>query len=350
MKYGKIKIEDGNFIFTKRMITNSLPCRDIIWAYKRRRGAEGGKQKQFSTSSLVIRTKRHKRYQFDMPDKEIKECLQLLQALNPGLVTGFPRGSRIALQSLPNTRDLGAIKTADGRHILPKKLLRSGSLYHISLMDQDMLLNDYHLTRVIDFRTKTERDQKPDTVMKGVQYKEIPIMDEDAMGITQAKGLMDMFRMKMNPDDYMMNQYVNFVRDPYCVKQYARFLDELLHHDEEGAVLWHCSAGKDRVGIGTALLLWTLGVPRETILDDYMKTNHYLEDEMKHMIRFLETKMIVDNDVMDKIRLLFMVKPEYLHVVFETMEEDYGSVERFFRKALYMNPKTIDALRKKYLI
>ena len=76
MRFGKIRIEDGNLIFSKHMMLNSLPCKDIIWAYMRREGVEGGQQKQFTTSSLVLITKRRKRYQFDMADREIQECIQ----------------------------------------------------------------------------------------------------------------------------------------------------------------------------------------------------------------------------------------------------------------------------------
>lgn len=91
-----------------------------------------------------------------MTDKEIRDCIQLLKVLNPKLATGFPKGARIPLQSLPNTRDLGALATKDGRHILPRRLLRSGNLYHMSLQDQDTLLDEYHLSTVVDFRTRME--------------------------------------------------------------------------------------------------------------------------------------------------------------------------------------------------
>ena len=47
---------------------------------------------------------------------------------------------------------------------------------------------------------------------------------------------------------------------------------------------------------------------------------------------------------------IYRVKEEYLDCVFETIEKEYGSVEQFMKKALYMNPKTIEALRKKYLV
>lgn len=350
MKYGKIRIEDGNFIFSKHMMLNYLPCKDILWAYTWKEGVEGGAQKQFSTSSLVIITRRRKRYQFEMTDKELKNCLQLLKALNPEMVTGFPQGSRIPLQSLPNTRDLGALETEDGRHILPKRLLRSGNLYHISITDQDTLLNDYHLTTVVDFRTRMECLEKPDCIMEGVQYHEIPIVDEETLGITRSGSLMKLLSdFKEIPEEFMLKQYETLVHDEYCVKQYARFLDVLLQQDE-GAVLWHCSAGKDRAGVATVLLLCALGVPKKTIYEDFKKTNMYLDKEMEYMIRFLETKMIVDNPTMDKIRLFYKVKEEYLDVVFDTIKKDYGSMEMFMKKALYMNPKNIEILRKKYLV
>ena len=104
------------------------------------------------------------------------------------------------------------------------------------------------------------------------------------------------------------------------------------------------------MGIGTALLLYALGVPRKTIKEDFLKTNVYLDNEMQHMVRYLETRMIVTPEIMDKVRLLYKVKGEYLDTAFRTIEKDYGSVDYFMRKALYMNPKTIEALRNKYLV
>lgn len=350
MKYGKIRIEDGNLIFTKHMMMNSLPCRDILWAYMRREGVEGGVQKQLMANYLVIVTKRRKRYKFDMTEKEVEDCIQLLKALNPDIATGFPKGGRIALHSLPNTRDLGALVTEDGRHILPRKLLRSGNLYHVSLADQDTLLGEYRLSTVIDFRTAVERGEKPDTIMEGVKYYEIPIMDEETVGISRERSLTEVIlNLKGSPKEAVKKQYGALIRDQYSVKQYARFLDVLLQQNG-GAVLWHCSEGKDRVGVGTALLLCALGVPREVIRDDFMRSNLYLETELEYMIRFLENKMIVDGEVMERIRIFFRVEEEYLDTVFWTIEQDYGSVDRFLRRALYLTPKAISDLRNKYLV
>ena len=350
MKYGKIKIEDGNLLFTKHMILNSLPCRDIVWAYMRKEAAEGGGQKQITITYLVVLTKRKKRYKFDMTEKEVQDCLQLLKALNPEMTMGYPKGGRIPLQSLPNTRDLGAIVTEDGRHILPRKLLRSGNLYHMSLADQDILKREYNLTTVIDFRTKLEREEKPDTQLPYVEYYHIPILDEEAMGITQEVDTMkSMAAVGMDAENYLMKQYENLIMDEYSLRQYARFMDVLLRQ-RDGAVLWHCSAGKDRAGVATALLMCVLGVPKDAIMEDYMKTNIYMEGEYEHMVRFLETRTIVDRKMLESIQVLFKVKEKYLEKVFKLIDQEYGGVDKFIRRGLYLTPKAIESLQEKYLI
>ena len=105
MKYGKIRIEDGNLVFARHMMMNYLPCRDILWVYKRQEGVEGGAQKQISTSYLVVVTRRRKRYKFDMTDREVRDCVQLLKALNPDIVVGFPKeaGSTCRVFRIPET-------------------------------------------------------------------------------------------------------------------------------------------------------------------------------------------------------------------------------------------------------
>ena len=61
MKYGKIRIEDGYLVFTRHMMLNSLPCKDILWAYMRREGTDKTGEKQLIINYLVIITRRQKR-------------------------------------------------------------------------------------------------------------------------------------------------------------------------------------------------------------------------------------------------------------------------------------------------
>ena len=68
----------------------------------------------------------------------------------------FQKEAGLPLQNLPNTRDLGALMTVDGSHILPRKLLRSGEIYHASAADNRILSEEYNVKTVIDFRSAAE--------------------------------------------------------------------------------------------------------------------------------------------------------------------------------------------------
>ena len=249
MKYGKIRIEDGFLVFTRHMMINNLPCKDIVWAYMRKEGADEGDDRQLSVNYLVIVTRRKKRYKFDMTEKEIHECIRILKILNPDMATGFPKGGRISLHSLPNTRDLGAIVTADDRHILPRRLLRSGELYHISESDKNRLREEYNLKTVIDLRSAEERKCKPDTIIAEVEYYHVPVVDEDAGYQQQRTVCENACRTLDDMEEYMIRQYRNLCMDQLVLKQYAKFID-ILFRQEKGAVLWHCGTGKDRTGSG----------------------------------------------------------------------------------------------------
>ena len=210
MRYGKIRIEDGFFVFNRHMMLNSLPCRDIVWAYMRREGADKTGEKQLIINYLVIITRRQKRYKFDMTEQEVQDCLRLLKLLNPDMAVGFPKGSRLPLKNLPNTRDLGALMTENGSHILPRKLLRSGEIYHASITDTRILAEEYNVKTVIDFRSATEVKKKPDDIMAGVEYYHIPILDEESGGRSFFEQVMSCYG---DTDKYMINRYRSFLND-----------------------------------------------------------------------------------------------------------------------------------------
>ncbi len=350
MKYGKIRVEDGFLVFTRHMMINNLPCKDIVWAYMRKEGTAEGADRQLSVNYLVIVTRRKKRYKFDMTEKEIHECIRILRILNPDMAAGFPKGSRILLQSLPNTRDLGAVTAADGRHILPGRLLRSGNLYHMSDSDRKRLTEEYNLKTVVDMRSGEECKCRPDTIIADVEYYHVPVVDEELHGISSKNELLGL--LGEIPDDaekYLLEQYKSLCADQLVLKQYARFIDILLHQ-EKGAVLWHCGTGKDRAGIGTAFLLKLLGVEDNIIYEDYLRSNHYMEPELKYMERLVSTWPEADDRMLQKLRILCNVKEEYLAAVFSDIRRRYGSMDKFFQEVFYLKPKRVEEFRDKYLI
>ena len=128
-------------------------------------------------------------------------------------------------------------------------------------------------------RSEEERMERPDTYMEGLRYISLPVLEEGMLGISEAGGLGTMlFQLRGNIEEYMEQQYASLVLDQLCLNQFARFFDILLHQ-EEGAVLYHCTEGKDITGVATALLLYVLGVPKRAIREEFMRTNEFLAEE-----------------------------------------------------------------------
>ena len=349
MKFGKIRIENKNLIFTKRMRINSLPCEEIVFADRdtQIRRDDGESQEE---AAVFVMTKQNKKYRFPMKDKEANRFMEYIRTEFPSILTERPYKNPVSLQSLPNTIDLGGIANQEGRVILPGKLLRSGELYHVSRMDQKYLTENCRLKTVIDLRTPGEIHRKPDTQMEGVSYIENPVVDEMTAEITHETGLLNFIdSIDRDPEEYWKKFYRELVLDPYSVNKYAEFLDYLAEQ-KEGAVLWHSSLGKDRAGVATALLLWVLQVPEETILEDFTNTSKFLEGEMEYMLRLCDLNSEKQKKRENGITACYQAKREYLEEVFRTIEKSYGSMEIFLRKKLYVTSKMAEALQKKYLI
>lgn len=266
-------------------------------------------------------------------------------------------GDRIVLEKIANVRDLGGYRTQDGRCIRMHKLIRSEGLYGITDKDKQILVEEYELRKIIDFRTLAETKEKPDPVMAQVEYVHNPILNEAQMGIThegekEEKGLLD-FLVDMiregsdGPEKFMSDLYAELVSHGDTLRQYRRFF-ELLLSQEEGAVLWHCSAGKDRAGAGAIFLLWALGVDEETIRRDYLLTNVYLKESLDRMIAKLAQK-VPDERVLEGVRIMNSAQESYLERLMDEITARYGSMDRFMEKELGLTAEVKEQLRKKYL-
>lgn len=263
---------------------------------------------------------------------------------------------RIPLEGIFNTRDLGGIETADGKKIKPCRLIRSGELFNLSDNDKQTLTDRYSLKKVIDFRTGAERSEKPDPILDNVQYIWAPIMSEEAMGITHDEEserdvIAELFSYlqenQLTLVDYMTGIYKILLSTQQAQREYGRFFRELLSN-ESGSVLWHCSAGKDRVGVGTALLLTALGVPRDVIIKDYLMTNTFTNSEYENAVKFLKSQN-ADEAVINGIEGVFKVRESYIMASLNYMEANYGSVNEYINKALGITKDEIAALQNMYL-
>lgn len=150
-----------------------------------------------------------------------------------------------------------------------------------------------------------------------------------------------------NPRVYIDQLYEDLVKDEHAAAHYGRFFDILLDADER-AVLWHCTAGKDRVGVGTALLLTALGVDRETIIRDFVKTNDYVMENAVKLSELVREKTKNDQ-LAECVKVLLTVSEEYIRHAFVAMEEVSGSAEAYLRERIGLSDEKRERLKDKFL-
>lgn len=263
---------------------------------------------------------------------------------------------RIELENLPNTRDLGGIKTKDGKTIKDHKLLRSGQLYIASKKDIEVLTEKYQLSLIIDFRSFSEKEEKPDPQINGVKYLYNPIMKEITKGVTRDKKsdddtvkmiILDMANDLSRAEKYMEGIYEQIINDDYALSQYGKFIDALIEN-KNGSSLWHCTAGKDRAGFATVLVLECLGVDRETIIQDYLLTNDYVKRDIDLMVNNIkkEYDFPLINEV---VHALFGIKREYLETVYSVINKKYGTMRNFLKEKINVDENKIKKMKEMFL-
>lgn len=255
---------------------------------------------------------------------------------------------RIELDGAPNTRDLGGIITADGKEIRHGLLFRSGDLSALS--DNDIkTLEDFGITLIVDLRTETERAGAPDKSLSGARVLDLQVVEEEILGITKngdnsVDALIEILKSSsFDIISFMATMYETIINSENAVKAYGKFFKEI-SANESGAVLWHCSAGKDRAGMATAFILMALGVPRETIIEDYLLTNRYAGKKLLEII-----KCKTDNpEVIKKAEIMLSVHRDYIESVYRVIDE-CGGEDKFLSKCLGVTEDDINTLKKRYL-
>ena len=260
---------------------------------------------------------------------------------------------RIAFEALPNTRDLGYLASGSGQQILPQRLIRSGALAEASRADIHTLLTEYNVRTIIDMRTSEEQEKSPDpqNKMAETRFIDAPILGFSATGITQENGLEGMLKalsgLKHDPDKLMCKLYKDMLLDSTGIKGFTRFF-EVLANADEGALLWHCSAGKDRAGLASVLLLTVLGVSQSEIVSDYLATNRFLAGRANKLKELVPESLQTEN-VLQSLHILNSADEAFLNAAITGAEEAFGSLDQYLEEALGVDSKAREVLCNKYL-
>ena len=176
-----------------------------------------------------------------------------------------------------NIRDIGCNNVPKGLFI------RSGKLSILTPEECTGLCNEYNIKCVIDLRTPVESAEFPDPLPEGVEYMQIPLLKDAAVGITHETGSDPMAiikNLRKNPEKLkamipdFKALYTDIVTDEYCRSQLDKVVSVLRENADKGiCTLYHCTAGKDRTGIVSMALMKSYGVSDDAIIKDYMLTN-----------------------------------------------------------------------------
>lgn len=250
----------------------------------------------------------------------------------------------IPMENASNFRDLGGIPTKDGRVVKWGKIYRSGKLNSLSDKDLDYF-NTLGINTVIDFRDdiEVEKDRTRFPTNREVKGVRTPIGDRSGNMQAQLKKQV----RKADQDTFDSEKFVADVMRQFVdsfAYQYQPFLD-LIAAEENAPLLYHCTAGKDRTGLGTGLVLAILGVDKEVIYGDFMMSNYYRNKQINKTLR--KSSLVIKQRV---VQPLVEVKESYIKAAFDTIDKKYGSMDNFLEKEYGLDAKKIEAIRNKYLM
>lgn len=240
----------------------------------------------------------------------------------------------LGLASNPNLRDIGGYRTTDGQWVTMGVVYRSQAL---TLPAADLAVVDtLGITGAYDLRTPAEIAAAPDVVPAGATYLSLNVFGKDSpSGPSLASAA-------------QAQQFMEDMGREYVISAPARAAFGTLLAGiagSSGAQLYHCSAGKDRTGWATAVILTLLGVPAETVMSDYLLSNpcYYDSPTVQAMLSALPAaKSAIYGRMLD-------VEPAYLQAGLDQVAASYGSMYNYVHQGLGLSDATIAKLRHRLL-
>jgi protein-tyrosine phosphatase len=263
---------------------------------------------------------------------------------------GGSLGLALGVARAPNLRDIGGYQTRDGGEVARGLVYRSGAFVGMSAEDIKKieplgLKNDY------DLRLAVEAKAAPDALPANVRHHLLNVLAD--VKSTDQPDIESLLRQPKEANVVLgggkvealfVEGYRDFVTLPSAKRAYRTLFISLANRKNLPAV-FHCAGGKDRTGWAAAALLTLLGVPKETVMADYMRTNAYA---LPQSARVIDSFVAAGGDRAIP-EAIIGVKPEYLQASFDEMQKRYGTIEAYFAKGLGIDAAGQQALRDRLL-
>lgn len=267
----------------------------------------------------------------------------------------------IPVNGIVNARDLGGYIMQDGRKLRDGAFIRAAHLADAT--DDDLqYLSSIPTAKVIDFRKDIEMNGKTDRMVPGAEYIRLEI---DASGKIVSQATEDEKRLftgnkqfdvkkfmvmaAFNPMAQRIAQlmYPNLTNDPECREQFRQFF-RLILETKHGAILYHCTQGKDRTGFASALILAALGADRDTIVADFDATNRVYEEDVRlccQNVRLMGGKEIE----IATVKSFLGANTDNFIKALESIDREFGTMEAYLKGPIGLTDQDILTLRERYL-
>ncbi|GAB2866517.1 tyrosine-protein phosphatase [Nocardioides pacificus] len=253
------------------------------------------------------------------------------------LSTPRPDESRelLRLASADNFRDVAG--PGEGWRLPDGGRVRRGVFYRsneLRLTDEDAAaVSGLGLSIVHDLRSPHEIAEHPDPEIAGVRWQNL-----DVLGIPMAEvtGLGD----RGESLALMARVYRGFVTDPGAREGFGRLLTDLA--DQPAPQLFHCSAGKDRTGWASALVLHVAGVDEEQVMADYLLTDDYARSSRERYLAMITESWGPERAAV--FEPVLTVSPDYLDVARAQADASYGGLDGYLAEGLGLSGATLARL------
>ncbi len=255
-----------------------------------------------------------------------------------GVQSGVIANRVIDMDNIKNFRDLGGYYTSDDRQIRWGEMYRSGDLSSATLYDQERLRR-LNIRTVIDFRSKQTSGKYPILIHPSIHKISLPIspMDGEKLDELISSG-------NFNRSDairYVQESYIDIVENHK--EQFGEMFD-LLTNDANYPILLTGELGKDGVGLASYFILYAIGVPQNSLEQDYMLSNQLIDPAKSEI-----DAGNLSESMQEAVTAMLSVNRAYLNYVIDHIVEKYGSVDNYLEKELRVSSGKKSLLRK-YLL
>ena len=253
----------------------------------------------------------------------------------------------LKLSKQKNSRDIGGMIGYQGKKVKNNRLFRGGLISKLSKEDI-AIIEELHLTDIIDLRSESEFIHRPDQYFENVRYHNFSPIKEDVNLKDSASADSNLLWFLGDSTDgyaHMVKTYKEMVKEDYAIEAFRNFF-KVVQIDNR-SIYFHCSQGKDRTGLAAYFLEIALGVSEEDAREDYLFTNVAMQEKKKQLKDQLRNKAYFTPGYEKALEEVFSAREEYLDSALNYIKEKYGSVEKFLTDVLDVD---FDLLRSIYLI